>query len=222
MEERRINIITKYTSQSTRINSAAITGSEYSEILVNRTIENLTLTQDETIMAWEHIQLGNNINTNNFTLTVISGGAIDLGEYEFNPNIELKIDYPIACHRNVLQQTEAEIANFCGNSVKYNPSFTKNSLVEQEFAEKEGQFSMLAYPNPFNEFVRIDFELAKEEVVTMKLLNVLGQEINTIFFNENLDAGKYTKELQLSPTKGIYILSLQTETQQQTIRLIRQ
>lgn len=60
------------------------------------------------------------------------------------------------------------------------------------------------YPNPFNPTTTINFELPITSYVTLKVYNLLGQEIITLV-NENKTAGKYNVVLDGSQlTSGIY------------------
>jgi hypothetical protein len=59
-----------------------------------------------------------------------------------------------------------------------------NSKIPQEFTLKQN------YPNPFNPNTTIEFSLPVTEFVTLKIYNILGQEMATLV-SEKLTAGKY-------------------------------
>jgi hypothetical protein len=64
------------------------------------------------------------------------------------------------------------------------------------------------YPNPFNPSTKISFEIPSKETVTLKIFNVLGQEVTTLINNE-LDAGKYTLDFNASSlASGMYIYQI--------------
>ena len=66
------------------------------------------------------------------------------------------------------------------------------------------------YPNPFNPETNIRFQLPEASKVTLKIYNILGQEIKTII-NKNLGAGYHsmkwdgTNNIGLKVSSGVYI-----------------
>jgi hypothetical protein len=66
------------------------------------------------------------------------------------------------------------------------------------------------YPNPFNPSTKIEYSLPVEGNVTLKIFNILGQEVRTLINNELTNAGKYTVTFDASSLpSGIYIYRLQ-------------
>jgi hypothetical protein len=67
------------------------------------------------------------------------------------------------------------------------------------------------YPNPFNPVTKITYEIPKAGMVTLKVYNMLGQEIATLV-NEIKSTGKYTVHFNgANLTSGIYIYKLTAE-----------
>ena len=61
------------------------------------------------------------------------------------------------------------------------------------------------YPNPFNPTTKIEYALPKNEFVTLKIYNSLGQEVKTLI-NRNVSAGYHTINFNASNlASGIYI-----------------
>ena len=64
------------------------------------------------------------------------------------------------------------------------------------------------YPNPFNPSTQIKFQLKNQEDVSLKVYNLLGQEVATLI-NETIDAGVYTISFDASNlSAGVYIYSI--------------
>ena len=69
------------------------------------------------------------------------------------------------------------------------------------------------YPNPFNPSTKIDYSLEKAGMVSLKVYNVLGQEIATLV-NDRQEAGSYsvpfnTNKGTLSLSSGVYFYRLE-------------
>ena len=70
------------------------------------------------------------------------------------------------------------------------------------------------YPNPFNPSTRINFSLPKKEIVSLKVYNILGNEVANLINNETVSQGTYSYEFNASEfniTSGAYYYVLKTE-----------
>jgi hypothetical protein len=64
------------------------------------------------------------------------------------------------------------------------------------------------YPNPFNPSTTIHFEIPKESYVTLKVFNMLGQEVMTVL-DENKVAGRYDLRIDgATLASGVYFYRL--------------
>ena len=86
------------------------------------------------------------------------------------------------------------------------------SFVEESFSEATPKSFFLSqnYPNPFNPSTTIRFSLVKSCHVTLKVYNILGQEVETLVEGERR-VGEY--EVRWTPedlASGIYFYRLQT------------
>ena len=76
-----------------------------------------------------------------------------------------------------------------------------------EFALKQN------YPNPFNPTTSISFDLPKNAIVTLKVYDVLGQEVFKLLDHEFLQAGKQDIKFNASNlTSGIYFYRIVTQS----------
>ncbi len=69
------------------------------------------------------------------------------------------------------------------------------------------------YPNPFNPSTKINFSLGKREMVSLKVYDILGNEVAGLIRNEFLAAGKYSFDLNTSEynlPSGVYYYTLKT------------
>ncbi|MDD5569634.1 MAG: glycosyl hydrolase family 18 protein [Bacteroidales bacterium] len=83
-------------------------------------------------------------------------------------------------------------------------------------------FNLSVFPNPFSKNITIKYELNKTQEVEIKLADVLGKEI--IIENKiNQVAGKYSITIDaeaLGLAKGIYVLKIRTENNENIIKII--
>ena len=65
------------------------------------------------------------------------------------------------------------------------------------------------YPNPFNPSTRIQYDLPVEGFVTLKVYNMVGQEVVTLV-SDNVSAGRYEVEWNASGiASGVYLYRLE-------------
>jgi len=81
-------------------------------------------------------------------------------------------------------------------------SVEENKLLVNDFSLKQN------YPNPFNPSTSIEYSVMSNEFVTLKVYDVLGNEISTLV-NEQKNTGNYKVNFDASSlTSGIYIYRL--------------
>ena len=67
------------------------------------------------------------------------------------------------------------------------------------------------YPNPFNPSTTIEYSIARESMVSVKIFNILGQEVKTLV-SENKAPGNYNIRFNASDlSSGIYFYSLRAD-----------
>lgn len=92
--------------------------------------------------------------------------------------------------------------------VGYDPTVVTNYLLFQN------------YPNPFNPNTSIQFSIPERSNVTLKVYDILGNEVTTLV-NEELQRGGYEFNFDASElTSGIYFYKLQTENYVETKKMI--
>jgi hypothetical protein len=77
------------------------------------------------------------------------------------------------------------------------------------------------YPNPFNPSTTIEFELPKTSNVTLKIFNILGEEVATLV-SDKLTAGSYTYEWSrpAGMASGVYLYRLEASDFVETKKMV--
>ena len=100
------------------------------------------------------------------------------------------------------------VLNPISNTI-YKPSNKVNSFVLSQ-----------NYPNPFNPSTNIEFTLPKLEFVTLKVFNILGEEIATVV-NNKLQAGNHTYRFDgSSMASGVYLYRIEAGEFQDVKKMI--
>jgi hypothetical protein len=107
--------------------------------------------------------------------------------------------------------------------IDYDGTFDYSNIVEAVVAAPLTFELTQNYPNPFNPSTAIQFSLPKAGNVSLKLYNMLGQEVRTIF-NGFKEAGVHTINFNAERLQsGIYLYKIETEgnTQVRKMTLIK-
>ena len=95
-----------------------------------------------------------------------------------------------------------------------NPSAVPVVIPTPDIAALPDQYELYQnYPNPFNPTTSIDFDLPEAANVTLKIYNLLGQEVATLLNHEQFDGGNQTLDFDASQlSSGVYIYRLVAQT----------
>ncbi|MBX2992941.1 MAG: T9SS type A sorting domain-containing protein [Bacteroidetes bacterium] len=105
-----------------------------------------------------------------------------------------------------------------GTILKFKPNAT--SVTEQN-SHAPGTFTLFQnYPNPFNPATTISFDLPVRSFVTLRVFNLLGQEIRTLM-NQAGEPGRHhvTFNADNLPS-GVYVCRLQAGSNVQNMRMV--
>ena len=101
--------------------------------------------------------------------------------------------------------------------------YTSSTEIEQLNSEGLLPATVLLeqnYPNPFNPSTTIEFDLPKTSEVSLKVLNILGEEVTTLV-SDRLSAGSYSYEWDASKlASGIYLYRLQAGEYVETRKMV--
>jgi len=102
-----------------------------------------------------------------------------------------------------------------GNWKDYQPTIVANTPTSPEKFEL-----MQNFPNPFNPTTTIKYQIPSSSLVTLKIYNILGQEIATLV-NEMQNSGSYTVQFNaVRLASGIYLYSLHAGSYIKTKKMI--
>ena len=91
--------------------------------------------------------------------------------------------------------------------IDFNGVFSYSDIVEVEFVPENYSLSQ-NYPNPFNPSTSISFTLTKSTFVTLKIFNILGNEITTLV-NQIVPSGKHEIKFDANNLpSGVYLYTI--------------
>jgi photosystem II stability/assembly factor-like uncharacterized protein len=104
--------------------------------------------------------------------------------------------------------------------IDYDGSFEYSKVVEV-IIQVPAEFSLFQnYPNPFNNSTIIAYQIPKDEFVTLRIYDVLGNEVKTLL-QENKNAGYYSVLLNATNlSSGIYFYELKAEVYSSTKKFL--
>ena len=81
--------------------------------------------------------------------------------------------------------------------------------------------SATIYPNPYQDFTTIQLKLSTTENVSIKLLNLLGQQISVIADNKEMISGEYKFDVDNNLPSGNYIVRISVGNETKNLKLIK-
>lgn len=162
------------------------------------------------------------IEGNGKETTVEKSQKVDGGEWNYLSTVNL-------FNSGAIKISVGDVANGQVVADAFRIIYTGNPVGVEEKSDLPGDFQLYQnYPNPFNPSTVISWRLAVSSDVTLKIYDVLGNEIATLV-NEVQQAGRHsatfdaTNNHQLTTNKlasGIYYYRLQAGQQSQTKGMI--
>ena len=121
-----------------------------------------------------------------------------------------------------IQAENWKASKYFGSPGQANTMFTVTAINdEEEIQKRPGRFTLSQnYPNPFNATTQINYTLEKAAVVTLKIYNIVGQEIKTLV-NDYQNPGAYSMTWNAQEmASGLYLYQLKTKDFSATKKLI--
>ena len=120
----------------------------------------------------------------------------------------------------LLSSSPGKSAGTDGLDLGYIPSGLLTSVEKTDLNIPENIILFQNYPNPFNPTTNIQFAIPQNGFVTLKVFNVLGEEV-TELINKELVSGTYNVNFDASKlTSGIYFYTLTSGNYVQTKKMM--
>jgi hypothetical protein len=170
-------------------------------------------------------QLDNNGET--IALNTVAGDTLIKIHYNDKypwPNSADGIGYSVVSREQNPYKDQNDAANWTtSREIHGNPGSDNITVSVQEPRSKavphEYQLSQ-NYPNPFNPFTQINYSVPRSSTITLKVYNLLGQEVASLFEGSR-QAGNYTAILDGNKlASGVYLYRLVAENFVDTKKLV--
>ncbi len=177
---------------------------------------------DENGIDISSVSIKVNVNgaeeTFNLTLDSDNSAIFPLSEEMQNNNISFSFTYRDNSgkwHRLPASAAYSKVAN--SNLVKLYTGEVIYSYIPENYKLSH------AFPNPFNESTKIEYELPRKSDVSIDIYDILGRRIMSLDFPQQPE-GFYTKQIKMGNySSGIYIISFRAGdfTQKEKILLLK-
>ncbi|CAN5671739.1 hypothetical protein BH10BAC5_BH10BAC5_14750 [soil metagenome] len=154
------------------------------------------------------------VKTYNGTLSTWTFQSFDITSYAAN-SANVRVRFRLTSDANTTADgwyvDDIKIRNYSSTStgITYN-----SSLVPEKFSISQN------YPNPFNPSTKINYALALNTIVKIRIYDMLGKEVQTLV-DANQPAGSYTVDFNASAlSSGIYYYSISTPQFNETKKMM--
>ncbi len=113
------------------------------------------------------------------------------------------------------------ISAFDGTS--YSPQYYDLHVVAPSYiSEFDQQIAVDVYPNPVVENAEVQIQISEASSISMKLVNVLGEELQTISLNEMVPAGLTTKKIDMKNFEsGVYFIHMNINSTKHVVQIVK-
>jgi plastocyanin len=142
-----------------------------------------------------------------FSFHPLSSTSVPAGAQSFHQASGSVFSYPVTVGGTYLYQCDAHVGIGMAGSFS---ALTATSVENIQNASQLNDFKLgQNYPNPFNPSTMISFSIPFQTFVSIKVYNLIGEEIATIV-NENMAAGSYSRLWSAaSIPSGVYFYRMQ-------------
>jgi len=153
-------------------------------------------------------------NNNGTSWSELTTETIGIGNKILSP-------YALAVNSSYYFAAYWKFANSVISAEVYRLSLSDTPLSSEAFENNINKtFQLKNYPNPFNQTTTISFSMPISGNVSLKIFNVLGQEIDELI-NENLATGSYSFQWNAEKqASGVYFYKLITDSYSEKKKMV--
>ena len=134
--------------------------------------------------------------------------SLSAGEYYLRVKLNAKENYEF-CLSDCIYEENKSLPKKYNNEI----ALADNSVPKEYKLEQN-------YPNPFNPATTINYQLPKSGSVTLKIFDILGNEVKTLV-NEQKEMGRYTAQFDASSlASGMYLYQLRVNDYTSTKKMM--
>lgn len=158
-----------------------------------------------------------------FTFNNINLPAASFDERNSHGFVKFKIDRNPFLPLGTVINNDASIYFDFNAPVVTNNAFVTISEVVSGLNDDTNSFHSTVYPNPFNDLININFELANESNVNISLFNSIGTKVRDIQNSVLENAGSHLYQFNMIDlSSGIYFLSVETAEGRSLHKIVKQ
>jgi len=192
----------------------SLSGSSFSQTTHDVTVQNFSFSPGElTITLGDAVRWTNVLGTHNVKAddNSFTSGPAAPAQWEFKHTFTIVGQHPYYCEPHGGPGGQ----DMAGVVIVQNPvSVDDENLVADKFE------LMQNYPNPFNPSTSIQYVISNREFVTLKIYNILGDEVVTLV-NEDKEQGVYDITFDATGlSSGMYLYKLHAGSFVETKKMI--
>ena len=159
---------------------------------------------DARFASGRMLELIEPVKSSQYSVTLASAeGPLSISWNIIDPSVSARLS--VGGHDLQLAGTgSARIAN---HGLVFTLAFSGSTRLPQKFALGQN------YPNPFNPSTNIAFDLPEPAAITLRIFNVLGQEVATVMNNQPYDAGHWVRQFnEPRLSSGVYFYRIEAHS----------
>jgi hypothetical protein len=182
--------------------------------------QSILLTGDDNIVPVELTSFTASVNENDVTLSWSTATEVNNQGFEVQRSVNGEFNAigfidghgtttEVQHYTYLDKKVDAGSYSYRLKQVDINGTFEYSNVVEVEIVAPAEFALNQNYPNPFNPSTKINFSLAIDSKVSLKVFNVLGQEVATLI-NNTLVSGSHQVDFNASAlNSGVYLYKIE-------------